>query len=268
MKNVFQLATGTIIGREHQRLGKNNQDAFHTLTHEDYAIAVVCDGCGSGLHSEVGATIGAKLIVETIAQKLKDGLDQPYFWDNLRLELLSQIKTIVNILTQEKNITEFIYNYCLFTLVGVIITPLKTVIFAIGDGIILVNNQLTEIEKFANNAPPYLAYGLCNYPELSQFKIYHELDTKEVESILIGTDGVHDLILAENRNFPGKNEKIGHISQFWLQDSYFKNPDLIRRKLNLINREITKPDWHNQTIKKEVGLLPDDTTLIVIRKNM
>lgn len=266
MKDLFKIAMGSVIGREHQRLGKNNQDAYFLLSNEDYTIAVVCDGCGSGSNSEVGAKIGAKLVVETIATHLKNGLDQPNFWDDIRLNLLSQFETFVNILSQENERKEFIYNYFLFTIVGVIITPNKTVIFAIGDGVIFINGRQILIETFANNAPPYLAYGLCNYPELSQFKIYHELDTNKVESILIGTDGVKDLILAENRNFPGKSENIGPISQFWQNDNYFRNPDLIRRKLSLINREIIKPDWLNQTLQKDVGLLLDDTTFMVIKR--
>ena len=266
MKDLFQLAKGTITGREHIRLGKNNQDAYYSVSNEDYTIAVVCDGCGSGLHSEVGAKIGAKLVVKAISNELQNGLDNTNFWDNIRLNLLSEIKKIVNILTEE-DIVKFIYDYFLFTIVGVIITPSKTIIFTIGDGVIIVNNEQTFIESFSNNAPPYLAYGLCNYPELSEFKIYHELETKDINNILIGTDGVNDLIKAENNNFPGKlDKKIGNISQFWEEDSYFKNREAIRRKLNLINREFTKADWINQCLKKEVGLLPDDTTFIVIKK--
>lgn len=265
MTNLFQIATGSVIGREHQRLGKNNQDGHYFLSNENYTIALVCDGCGSGLHSEVGAKIGAKLIVETIAQHLKNGLENPNFWKDLCLELLSKIEVFVNILSTETDRKELIYNYFLFTIIGVIITPQKTVIFASGDGVIFINGKQILIEKFENNAPPYFAYGLLNYPELSQFKIYQEIDTKDVKSILIGTDGLDDLILAETRNFPGKNEKVGAISQFWENDNYFKNPDLIRRKLNLINREVIKPNWTDQSLQKEVGLLSDDTTLIVIR---
>ena len=48
MKIPFQLAAGSIRGREHLRLERNNQDAYATLRNEQYAIAVVCDGCGSG----------------------------------------------------------------------------------------------------------------------------------------------------------------------------------------------------------------------------
>jgi hypothetical protein len=86
-----------------------------------------------------------------------------------------------------------------------------------------------------------------------------------VESILIGTDGVSDLIKAANCNLPGKSELVGEIGQFWEDDRYFKNPDAIRRQLALINREVTKPDWPEHQLTKEVGLLPDDTTLVVMR---
>ena len=92
------------------------------------------------------------------------------------------------------------------------------------------------------------------------------MPTKEISSLLIGSDGLENLILAAENNIPGKNEKVGPINQFWEDDRYFKNPDMIRRRLTLVNRTITKTDWDNRKILKEHGLLPDDTTLIVIRR--
>ena len=43
---------------------------------------------------------------------------------------------------------------------------------------------------------------------------------------------------------------------------------MIRRRLSLINREIIQPDWINKNLTKTVGLLPDDTTLITIKKSI
>ena len=125
---------------------------------------------------------------------------------------------------------------------------------------------MTQIGPFPNNAPPYLAYSLCGYPEWGHLQMHYQLPTQEVESILIGTDGVSDLIESQGSYLPGKPEKVGAITQFWQEDRYFKNLDMIRRRLSLINREVTKPDWQSQRLVKEVGLLPDDTTLIAIRR--
>jgi len=53
--NQFEYASGSIIGRNHVLAGKNNQDAYHISVNERFIAVVVCDGCGSGKHSEVGA---------------------------------------------------------------------------------------------------------------------------------------------------------------------------------------------------------------------
>ncbi|MEM9543880.1 MAG: hypothetical protein AAGA60_30905, partial [Cyanobacteria bacterium P01_E01_bin.42] len=98
-------------------------------------------------------------------------------------------------------------------------------------------------------------------PQELQFQIHQSCEIEKLESLLIGTDGVEDLMNAADRNLPGKSEKVGSISQFWQEDRYFKNPDILRRKLSLINRE-----FYCSGQPKEVGLLQDDTTLIAIRK--
>src|SRR3989344_5896211 len=64
--DLFEIATGTIIGSEHKRLGKNNQDASHTTVSPEALIAVVTDGCSASRHSEVGANIGARLVSNAV----------------------------------------------------------------------------------------------------------------------------------------------------------------------------------------------------------
>ena len=58
----FQLAFATVAGRMHHLSGRNNQDAYAWTQGPGGLIAVVCDGCGSGPHSEVGAQVGARLV--------------------------------------------------------------------------------------------------------------------------------------------------------------------------------------------------------------
>ena len=99
-----------------------------------------------------------------------------------------------------------------------------------------------------------------------QWEIQAQLPTAEVENLLIGTDGVNDLIAAQAKCLPSKEETVGYLSQFWQDDRYFRNPDMIRRRLSLINRQTIKPDWQNQRLRQQQGLLPDDTTLLVLRK--
>ena len=86
---------------------------------------------------------------------------------------------------------------------------------------------------------------------------------------MIGTDGVFDLENSEERKIPGKEDLVGPISQFWQDKRYYNNPDMIRRSLSLINRCVTRiPKGEDGSLKiqHENGLLPDDTTIVAIRR--
>lgn len=287
MKSLFELAVGSIQGREHLRLAKNNQDAYHTLSNEQYTIAVVCDGCSSGQHSEVGAQIGARLLVDRLAQALSKQLTTENqtipqaILEQVRQDLLSQIESLIE--AMGGNWLQTLKDYFLFTIVGVVITASDLLVFSLGDGAIFINGRELELGSWTNNAPPYLAYGLsCGVPHQDYLFQVHSLPPfEEVESILIGTDGVGYLIKAAKQKLPGKQELVGSIEQFWQQDRYFTNPDQVRRRLSLINREVTKFDSQIQQLDgrhkplgfpqgtrphKQVGLLADDTTLVVLRR--
>jgi hypothetical protein len=58
------------------------------------------------------------------------------------------------------------------------------------------------------------------------------------------------------------------LSQFWEEDRYFRNPDALRRRLALINSEYTHLDREAGVLIREPGLLPDDTTLVAIRRRL
>ena len=66
--DLFEIAGGSVAGRSHVLAGKGNQDAYHWSVEERSLVAVVCDGCGSGAESEVGAALGARLLVAEAAR--------------------------------------------------------------------------------------------------------------------------------------------------------------------------------------------------------
>lgn len=263
----FEVAGGSVLGYEHRRIGKNNQDAYHIWHSDHLIIAVVCDGCGSSPQSEVGAQIGVKLVTEVILQQYQTQADPTTLnWSQIHQNLLDRLALIIS--TMGNHPIEMIQNYWLFTIVGAVIQPDSVTLFSAGDGVIIVNDQLIPLGPFPNNAPPYLAYSLCStdLDQLFGFTLHQVIPRSQLRSLLLGTDGVQDLISAADRPLPGKSETVGTISQFWNDDQYFLNPDQIRRRLALINRDICTPDWQKQSLNRERGLLPDDTTLIVIRQ--
>ncbi|HKD75720.1 MAG TPA: protein phosphatase 2C domain-containing protein, partial [Ktedonobacterales bacterium] len=64
------IAGGSVPGRAHLMTGRPNQDALSWVRSERALIGAVCDGCGSGAHSEVGAQLGAQLLVGALHREL------------------------------------------------------------------------------------------------------------------------------------------------------------------------------------------------------
>ncbi len=58
VQGPFEVAAGSVTGRSHVLGGKPNQDAFAFRAADHGLVGVVCDGCGSGAHNEVGAAGG------------------------------------------------------------------------------------------------------------------------------------------------------------------------------------------------------------------
>ncbi len=282
MKNQFEVAAGSVIGRDHLKdLGwRNNQDTVATVVGNGCIALVVADGCSASeqstaSHNEVGAQIGCKLIAKAVSsasQSFQESVEKhgiisaAFEMELIRMRVLEQIKQLAVLMGGDFHLN--IRDYFLFTLVGALITPVKAFVFSIGDGVVFVNGELIRIGPFPNNQPPYLGYGLVKStidPSLCKFTFHAILPTDEITSILVGTDGVGELIDAETCNLPGKNAQVGPVSQFWEDDRYFTNSDQVRRKLALVNCEITRVSVEGELVRFP-GLLKDDTTLAVIRR--
>jgi len=284
-QGILQLAGGSIPGRDHLGrgevlLGRNNQDACYWERSRELLVAVVTDGCGSAPYSEVGARLGARLLAKSVelayrrlsAQAGEEVLVlQDSFWEEVRRDMLSKLRMLtLQLARSPEDFPKVLADYFLFALVGALITPSRCVVFSLGDGLWALNGNVQRIGPFPENRPPYLAYGLVSSsfsetPELLKFRIEQSLPTDELQTLLIGTDGVADLLNLGDRNIPGKEEKAGPLSQFWENDLYFRNPDAIRRRLSLLNREVRRLNPQTGRMECESGLLRDDTTLVVIR---
>ena len=240
---MIQIAGGSVTGSSHQhKLNiRNNQDAFGWKVHQEEACVVICDGCGSGKHNEVGAKMFAERIPRQILLRSREIAmnNSDYAWDYIRWRIISWIHDAFLP----------IKDYYLFTIVGVLVSDWVT-IFSIGDGVAYLNGNEIELPEYPNNAPPYLGYELIQdslknpTPELYKFKIHAQIPVEEFETCLVGSDGVTDLA------------EVMDISEFWTEDKYFQNPDQVRRKLAVINKRKGE----------QLGPLSDDTTLVVIRK--
>lgn len=255
--SCFELAAGSVPGREHVRLKRGSQDGFCCHHEPALMVVVVCDGCGSGSHSEVGAKLGARLLVNGLRQRLASGATpgRELIAAAVREDLLAHVDFISRALGGDRR--DVISDYFLFTIVGAIITPALTLTFSIGDGLVAVNGEVRALGPFAHNQPPYPAYELVCPGFVDSYLDVHVVEqTARVHSVLIASDGAHDLIAAAAKPMPGRTVPIGDLSQFWTDDPLFRNRDALRRRLAMVNRDA--PDQR--------GYLPDDTTVIAVRR--
>ena len=276
----FQFAVGSVLGRDHRVAGKNNQDAWYVSTGDTCDIVLVADGCSAGTHSEVGAHAGVQMVSRAIRRhvELYNAAGIPHtafsssgpFWEGVRLDVLRQLRGFAQMMGER--LPTALNTYCLFTIVGALLTKEWASFFSLGDGVIIVNGEMIPIGPFPNNEPPYLAYGLVptslerENPALLRFWVHREEPIESIDSFLIGTDGAWDLHEAELLPMPGKDEPVGPLSQFWSEDRYFRNQDMLRRRLTIANRDMTRASWDERELIIEHGLLPDDTTIITGRR--
>jgi hypothetical protein len=265
VSQAFEVAAGSVLGREHAAAGRNNQDAFCWLSAPGLTLGVVSDGCGSGRHSELGARLGARLAVESLRREAARLalLPAEEVLETVRRALLAELERLARGLGGR--LEQVVADYLLFTLVGAAITESDAVVFCLGDGVAALNGR-TALLALPDNAPPYLAYALTRPSDAPRFRILWRLPAEQVDSILLGSDGVADLVREEARRLPGRPEPSGPLRQFWEEDRYFRNPAGLTRRLTLLNRPASRIDWERRRVERELGLLPDDTTLVVIRR--
>jgi hypothetical protein len=229
--NTMSIAAASVIGREHRRLDRPCQDAFAIRRGERGVVAVVCDGCGSGAHSELGARLGANLVARILGEQLEAGADltDVAVWRAACDEVVARLAALVPDLDDDPRIA--IGAHLLFTVLAVALLPEGAAVLAIGDGVVIVDGDVRVIES-ENNAPAYLGYELLG-PALA-------LDLRWLpgaQTVVIASDGALPIV-ADLVDLP---ERV------------FANRDALRRQLWLAGRE--------------PGLLADDTTVVAVRRN-
>jgi len=275
----FEITSGSISGTHHVLSGTNNHDSHTFKTQSDFAIALACDGCGSGEKSEIGSNIGIQMICKEISARMHNLLitdgevsteTMKRMLDTVQQSVSWKIGNLIENMGSERSFHCNAINHFLFTVLGALITKKRTFLFSIGDGIFILNNEEIHLGPFPNNAPPYFIYDSVlkvakNSDEDYKFQIIRSIPTYELENLMIGTDGVSDLINKKDYCIPGKKNSVGEISQFFDND-YFSNQDLLRRKLAAINKPCDIIDWDSKRRQHFPGLLHDDTTLICIKR--
>jgi hypothetical protein len=255
MPMPFQIAGGSVTGQAHAAAGRNNQDAFSWEARGDGIVAVVCDGCGAGAHSEVGAKIGARLVAEAGARRLASEAGPADLLEQVRRDVLRRLRLFATGMSADASgpgaadaFARTVLDHFLFTVVGAIVTRRWAATFSLGDGLVILNGERRLLGPFPENEPPYLAYALLTPSGERPFEIHRQVPVDDARSVLLASDGAVDLEALADTAVHGREEAVGPLSR------YFANRDMVRRRLAVVSRG------------PRGGLLPDDTTLVVVRR--
>jgi hypothetical protein len=237
LSEAFVAAAGSVTGRDHRRAERDGQDGHAVVVTDDLVAVVVTDGCSSGRSSEIGARVGAAWLAALVEQHFRasSGNVRAAASEVVR-QLLLRLELLARSLDPRGHVSAArVDEALLFGFLAVVVTAETTVVFGIGDGIVLADGALTVLDPGPKNAPPYVAYGLLG--ARIEPEVHFVGRTADLDVVAIATDGLIPLgdSLAEVAGDP----------------RYAKNPSLLRKRLVVLS---------------DRGTFSDDATLAVVRR--
>lgn len=146
------MFSATHIGREHVRIGRNNQDGHFASP----SVIVVTDGCGSQPNSEVGAQLGARFLGEWLSAQ--SSIDEGTA-ERAMTALCEFVASAARAMGGE--FRAVLERYFLFTVQAAVRLGERVLVFGLGDGAVLMDDRLVRFASF-DNAPYYCAYRLTS----------------------------------------------------------------------------------------------------------
>jgi hypothetical protein len=240
LSGSFLAVSGSVTGRDHRRAERDGQDGHAVVVTEHAVAAIVTDGCSSGGASEIGARVGAAWLAALVEQSFRGGAAEVEAADVTR-ELLARLELLARSFDPAGDVSAARVDHALlFGFLAAVVTPVTTIVFGIGDGIVVVDGRVTVIDPGPENAPPYVAYGLVGGSRACiQPRIHFVGATAGVEVIAVATDGAAPLTADAS------------LPALAADPRYAKNPSLLRKRLVVLS---------------DRGMFSDDATLAVVRR--
>lgn len=246
----FVALAGGVTGRDHRRAERDGQDGHAVVATDDVVAAVVTDGCSSGRSSEIGARLGAAWIATLVEQRFRGrGRHEGGPGDDARAaaaevadDLLARLEVLARSLDPAGEVSRArVGEALLFGFLAAVVTPAITIVFGIGDGIVLVDGALTVLDPGPENAPPYVAYGLLGTrmttTTRTRMRVHFVGPTAGVRLVTVATDGLVPLGDA--------------LATLAADPRYERNPSLLRKRLVVLS---------------DRGTFSDDATVAVVRR--
>ncbi len=193
---MIQIRTGQVTGRDHLARNANCQDTLAVRQVGPWMVGIVCDGCGSGSYSEVGSRLAVQFLADQAARLLAMDGDLSCLPDMLYRDLIRFLRGVVT-LAAPNDVPRYVQDNLLFTVVGVIASVDGGVIFSAGDGMLVVDDVLDEIDQ--GNRPAYPAYHLVRDRLVSDDTLPTTFVSRPIpaewERVAVATDGFEAEVL-------------------------------------------------------------------------
>lgn len=246
----YRVHSGLVVGRSHLVEQRNCQDALYTTScvHDGrlYCIGMLADGCSEGKHSEVGAQLAVRFVVQHIKKQIEAGQELATIPATALTHLLHFLTGMVgNHHFSPSETVHYIEDYLLFTLIGYIIDEGTVHVFAMGDGVVILNERLYVIDQ--QNRPRYIGYHVLegmrsawNKPVLPEETIaFYTLPSDQMlQRLAIGSDawGDEQPLLADVWNNRG-NASLQLRMNRWSSARHFKDD----ASLIVVERMVEQP---------------------------
>ena len=270
LSGSFLAMSGSVTGRDHRRVERDGQDGHAVVSSDDVVAAIVTDGCSSGRASEIGARVGAAWLAALIEQSFRgvDGASAARAAAGfVSRTLLDRLEVLTRSFDPAGHISAARVDAALlFGFLAAVVTPATTIVFGIGDGIVIVDGTVTVIDPGPENAPPYLAYALLGDGAVRgdgdgdgdgdgaggarvsvEPRIHFAGATADVDAIGVATDGVAPLVNAVEAVDDARASLTGIVAD----PRYTKNPSLLRKRLIVLS---------------DAGTFADDATIALVRR--
>jgi serine/threonine protein phosphatase PrpC len=201
----FACVGGLVQGRDHRRMLRDGQDGLAAREGEHGLGLAVTDGCGSALHSEVGARLGAAWLAAQAPTVLKE--HPSTFAQHLSTNLCSFLEKVVCELEGSGGRSAIVGEMFLFSFVCAVVTGERVIVVGRGDGLVDHNGRRACLTAGDDNAPDYLGYELTSggveSPEPSSLptvrrasrgtQVLVDARTEDLRSLVLATDGLFPL---------------------------------------------------------------------------
>lgn len=202
----FKTGHFSMTGQAHRLAGLENQDSGLCELREHSVLLAVSDGVSSAEDSKVGSMLLTRAIRRLIvdveqqllafAEKMSPVEFAGRFVAWLNRELQGELTKARWYLGGDEQAASSLSA----TLLGALITETSLVAFACGDGVIAVNGEMFSVVSPKENCPDLPVYAISALPgvdsrmPLGTIRPIYVGRTAEIDSLVLGTDGVVELL--------------------------------------------------------------------------